>query len=157
MPDNETGLVERKERAFERYHHLFAWYERSRARSKVLFYLFQALVISLSGVTPILILLTNSKPLQAIPAAIASVLAGLMSVFRFHDIWVRRATASQALSSERVKFETRSGDQYGNHLDESEVLERFVLRVEAIAADEVSQWRQKRSATTASTSRTRRG
>jgi hypothetical protein len=157
MPESSQNLTERREKALERFKRLLSWYETTRTRSRILFYTFQTLVIVLSGITPILLLLTNSKVAQAIPPAIASILAGLLSVCQFNDHWLRRSTAAEALKSELTKFETRSGDLYGNDVDEAEALEHFVLRIESIAADEVFQWRQKRSDSAFPTEGSRRG
>jgi Protein of unknown function (DUF4231) len=111
------------------------------------FFTIQTLVIVLSGLTPILILSLSPewKTLQAIPAAVASVLAGLMGLYQFNEGWIRWARAVEALRSEIVKFETLSGPDYSEDVDEAELIRRFVLRIEQINAVARAEWAQQRS------------
>jgi Protein of unknown function (DUF4231) len=144
MDNSGNDIAERRKLAMRRYAELLHWYERSRNRSRCLFYLFQTLVIVLSGITPILIIYTDLKLIQAIPPALASVLAGLMGVYQFNEHWLRRSSAAEALKTECIKFETRSGKDYLETLSESQIIQSFVLRIEGIQADAVSQWRRAR-------------
>jgi Protein of unknown function (DUF4231) len=144
MDNSGNDIAERRKMAMERYAGLLHWYERARDRSRIFFYLFQTLVIVLSAITPILILTTDSKVLQALPPAIASVLAGLMGVYQFNEHWLRRSSAAEALKTECIKYETRAGKDYLETLSESQIIQNLVLRIESIQADAVSQWRRAR-------------
>ena len=144
MTDEAADMTDRRKKALERYHSVFGWYDRTRNLSRLGFYVFQTLVILLSGVTPILILATNLKLLQAIPPALASILAGLAGVYQFNEHWMQRSSTAEALKSELVKFETRTGKDYSDALSEAEVIQNFVLRIEAIQTDAVAQWRRSR-------------
>lgn len=151
MVNSAPDLADRRNKAIERFQSLFEWYERTRTWSKLAFYVFQILVIVLSGMTPILILATDSKVTQAIPAALASILAGLMGVFQFSEHWTRRSATAELLKSELIKFETRATDDYSDNLSEADVIRNFVLKIEAIQADAVAQWRRSREVAAGST------
>jgi len=46
-----------------------------------------------------------------------------------------------------VKFDTRSGDDYSSSMTEDQAIERFVLRMESIIANEVAEWQRRREPT----------
>ena len=138
---------ERRKKALDRYNSQIAWYEKMKQNARVRFYVFQTLVIVFSGVTPVLILTTDSKLVQAIFPAAASILAGLLGTYQFQGSWRRRALALETLRSEFVKFDTRSGADYGDSVTEDQAIERFVLEMENIVADEVTEWQRRRGQT----------
>jgi hypothetical protein len=150
----DSDLAEKERIALERYQFLYVKYLKARLSCRLPFYIFQTLVIVLSGITPLLILTTDSKLLQAAPAATASVLAGLLSVFRFNEHWVRRSTAAAALESEMVKYSTRAGAGYGGSTSPEAALEHFVLTMERIAEEEKLGWGRARLQPVATTTRT---
>src|SRR5215831_4082247 len=98
QPTNNTE--ERRKKACERYDSQVAWYEKSKKQARMFFRLSQTLVIILSGITPVLILATDCKVVQAIPPAVASILAGVVGIFQWQEDWRRRGLALEALKSE---------------------------------------------------------
>jgi hypothetical protein len=118
------------------------WYTRYARREWILFIIFQSAAITLAAATPVLILWSSlPKPLQALPAALASVAAGLVGTFHWLQNKTRFAYTAEALKSERVLFETRTAPRYGLSLSDDEALAAFVVRVEEISMTEVSEWR----------------
>lgn len=147
MTQLTNNTDERRKKAQDRYNTQVAWYDKTKTDARFYFYLFQTLVIICSGITPVLILATDLKIVQAIFPAIAAILAGLLGIYQFQDAWRRRALALEALKSESVKFETRSGDDYSSSVTEDQAIERFVLRMESIIANEVAEWQRRRQPT----------
>ncbi|MHC4405277.1 MAG: DUF4231 domain-containing protein [Planctomycetota bacterium] len=145
MAEQPPDFDSRKNSAMKRFRETLDWYEKARVRSRWLYYVCQSAVIILSGVTPLLLLLESTpKVIPAIPPAMASVLAGLMGIYKFHEQWIRRSVTAEALKSESAKYETRSGDSYGMNLPADRALENFVLIVEQIEANSVAEWQQLR-------------
>ena len=112
-------------------------------------YIFQAGIVVLSGLTPILILSGDpiSKPLQALPAALAGILAAFTGVFQISESYARFAYTAEALKSEKLKFETRTTKDYQIAVDEADAdeykaLNRFVGKMEDLVMSEVTDWRQ---------------
>src|SRR5215207_3499810 len=90
----------REERAIARCKHEIGWYERQKRNKRWLYWIFQNAVIVLTALTPILILWANvpavestgwpwldeHKPsalLTAVPAALAAMLAAIMSSYQW--------------------------------------------------------------------------
>ena len=133
---------ERRKKAVERYNDSVQWYERTKRTARVLYYIFQIAVIVLSGITPLVILATESKLVQAAFPAVAAICAGIVGVYQWQEAWRRRATSLETLKSEYVKFDTRSGDDYALALTDDEVISRFVLKMERVLEGEVSEWQR---------------
>jgi len=132
----------RRQTALDRCDEQIGWYTRYARREWILFIVFQSAAVALAAVTPVLILWSSvPKPLQALPAALASVAAGLVGTFHWLQNKTRFAFTAEALKSERVLFETRTPPRYGPALTADEALSAFVLRIEEISMTEVSEWR----------------
>ena len=65
----------------------------------------------------------------------------MAGVFQWRESYPRFAYVGEALKSERLKFETRTTVEYGPHLDEHQALSNFVVYMEALVMDEVTDWR----------------
>jgi hypothetical protein len=75
------------------------------------------------------------------PAALASLFATLIGSYRWREDWIRYAVAAETLRSERTKYVTRTTQDYGLALFDSEAFDNFVYRMESLAISEVSEWR----------------
>ncbi len=133
---------DRRKKAVERYNDSVKWYERTKRDARVRYYIFQVAVIVLSGITPLIILATDSKLAQAAFPALAAICAGIVGIYQWQESWRRRATTLENLKSEYVKFDTRSGDDYALALTDDEAISRFVLKMESILEGEVSEWQR---------------
>ena len=130
------------QQALQRCDALIQAYQRLKRNSRIRYQTAQILAIVFSGLTPVLILWTDlPKPLQALPAALAAIAAGLNGVFQWKENYIRFAFTVEAIQSERVKFKTRTTREYAAKLAEHEALENFVTRVETLVLREVSDWR----------------
>jgi hypothetical protein len=52
-----------------------------------------------------------------------------------------KTTYSVVRISERLKYETRTTTDYGQDLDDYQALNHFIIRMETLVMDEVSDWR----------------
>lgn len=133
-----------REKALQRCQDEIRWYENVKRRQRLAHYALQASVIVLSGMTPLLILIDQlPKPLQALPAALAGMLAAINGVFHISENYARFAYTSEALKSERFRFETRTTRDYAAEVDDYKALDRFVSRIEELIMSDVSDWRQR--------------
>lgn len=147
MNESVNSVCERRIKAVNRYQSQIEWYEKTKNDARLRFYWGQTLVVVFTGITPLVILATNEKWLQALFPAIASILAGVLAIWQFQDAWQRRAIAVEALKSEFVKFDTRSGDDYRPPITEDQAIEQFVLKIEHIVGNEVAEWQRQREKT----------
>ena len=132
----------RQDAALRRCDQQISWYDRYSKREWRLFIVFQSATIALAAATPVLILWSSvPKPVQALPAALASVAAGLVGTFRWLQNKTRFAYTAEALKSERILFETRTPPRYGLDITSDEALAAFVARMEEISMTEVAEWR----------------
>lgn len=121
---------------------LIGWYETHKKRQRYAYWVSQIVTVILSGITPILILVGNIPAIwQAIPPAIVTINIGLSGVFQWKENYLRFAYTSQALKSEKIRFETRSSKEYDRKMDAADALDRFVTRVDIIAMGEMEEWR----------------
>jgi Protein of unknown function (DUF4231) len=133
---------ERRAFALRRAEEQIDWYETHSSRQWRAFAVFQSAAVVLGGLTPVLILWSDlPKAVQALPAALAAVAAGLVGIFRWNDNKARYSFTAEALKSERVKYATRTGPNYGRDRSDDEALDRFVGRIEDLAMTEVAEWR----------------
>ena len=141
-----AGTSPRHQMALKRCAEQIGWYERHAGRSRFLYRTFQSAVVVLAGLTPVLALWEKGSELvQVLPAAIASVAAAVIGLWGWQENWVRFAATAEALKSELVKFQTRTGDAYGTSLDEETVLNNFVARIEGLASGELAAWGARQS------------
>ena len=144
----------RQEKAIMRCDDQIKWYEREKCKKRILFWIFQNAVIVLSALTPVLILWGNaaddgsrqwlgvgppSALVQAIPPALAAMLASVISSYQWREQWTRFGFTAEMLKSERVKFETRTTADYRG--DQEAALDTFVARIENLISAEVGDWR----------------
>jgi hypothetical protein len=143
MPVPDTPASDgRRELALRRADEQIDWYESHSARQWQAFSVFQTAAVVLGGLTPVLILWSGlPKAVQALPAALAAVAAGLVGIFRWPHNKTRYSFTAEALKSERVKFATRTTSLYGRDRTDEEALDSFVARIEDIAMSEVAEWR----------------
>ncbi|MEE8566362.1 MAG: DUF4231 domain-containing protein [Candidatus Bipolaricaulota bacterium] len=118
------------------------WYEKVKIKHRLAYQTSLIATIVLSGITPILIL-TGDLPalIQALPAALVTVIVSLSGIFQWKENYLRFAYTSQALKSEKIRFETRTSKEYNLKLMDTTALDRFVTRVENITMGEVGEWR----------------
>ena len=144
MDPSEASTNPRYGTALKRCAEQIGWYERHAGRARFLYRTFQSAVVILAGLTPVLALWEFER-YDVLPAALASVLAAIIGLWAWQENWVRFAATAEALKSELVKFQTRTGEAYGVGLDEETVLNNFVARIEGLASGELAAWGARQS------------
>jgi hypothetical protein len=118
------------------------WYDGSKRRARYQFYVLQLSILVLTAITPLLILLSGlPKAVQALPTILATIAAGLQNIFNPRDRWAQAFSIEQFLEFERLKFETRTGDDYAMEIDDHQALENFVYRIESLIIEDVKSRR----------------
>ena len=117
------------------------WFTKNKRTARILYYASQVATITLSALTPVLILITDlPKWAQALPAALAAIAASLSSAFNWKENWIRRSTTFEFLMAEKTRYETRSSSAYAMDLSEDEALNNFVQNMTELNLMEVSNW-----------------
>ena len=75
---------------------------------------------------------------------VIALIAGIMSVYKFQELWVNYRATSETLQREKYMYLTRSG-MYEENLT-SRPYNDFVMRVENILSEENINWKQQRLA-----------
>jgi hypothetical protein len=104
-----------------------------------LYYTFQPATITLAALTPVLILLSHlPKAVQALPAALAGVCAGLIASFHWRENYVRAASAKHELEDELFQFKIGTGP----YADDEKAFEEFVKNLIRITKAEIAEFRE---------------
>ena len=141
MKPTEDDFGDRQARALEACQASIKWFAKNKKAPRNLYYTSQLATITLSALTPVLILVTElPKWAQALPAALAAIAAALSNVFNWKENWVRRASTLELLIAERVRYETRTTAAYDVALDDQEALNNFVESTTTLNLMEVSNW-----------------
>jgi len=148
MTDSPDDLEARTKLAIETCEGNIVWFARTKKQARLLHRFSQVSVIALGALTPVLILFSGDnvnpsipKWLQALPAALSSIFAGLTVAFNPRESWVSRSVALEALHSELFKFRTKTSQFYSPELDPQTALDNFVQRVDQINNEELGNWR----------------
>jgi Protein of unknown function (DUF4231) len=142
MSATDSAFQARKETILAECQSSIEWYRKRKTVPRILYQGSQMSIIVLGALTPVLILVTDlPKWAQALPAAVASMAAGLSSVFHWQENWVRRASTLEALRAELLKYKTRTSSAYSSNLDEQSALDNFVTSVLNLTLNELASWR----------------
>lgn len=134
-------LADRQVEAINYCKQKIAWYRSHGARESLFYRLFQTCALVFGALAPIFILWSDiPKPLQALPAVLAAIAVGVVSVFQWRQNWGRFASTAEALEGELLKYQTRTspGNQPG--VPEDVALSNFVNAIQNIIASETSDW-----------------
>src|SRR4051812_28172145 len=100
MSQDRTATDDPRAATLVRYETQLAFYERTKKDARRLFYALQVVVIVASAITPVLILISVEKWVQAAVPTVAAIGAALQATFQYRESWLRRARAAEALKSE---------------------------------------------------------
>jgi hypothetical protein len=132
----------RFEKALEYCVNNIRWYEDHAGRARLLHRTFQSAVVVLAGLSPILVLWSDIPGVvQALPAALAAIVAGISGFWRWQENWIRFSHTAETLKGERIAFETRTTEAYSANLRDQQLLDNFVTRVRSVVLSETLQWR----------------
>ena len=127
----------------ERYEDQCQWYGRKASINKLRYYVFQTLVIVLSGIATLTVATgiyfpeTNWLNLLAVTTtASVTVLASLQKVFRFQENWIEYRNTAESLKKERYLYLARL-EEYAKA---ESVDKLFVARVEGLISRQNTAW-----------------
>jgi hypothetical protein len=142
LASTNEDLEKARQKGLQECDDQIAFYEKTKGSTRALHLFLTISTISLGGITPVLILWSDlPKPLQALPSALAAMTVAFDRAFRPRENYARMSYFSEALKSEKFKFETRTTEDYGRTLDDYEVLNNFVKKIDVIKKSEMSEWR----------------
>lgn len=122
----------------DRYNDQVNWYSRKASNCKIIYQIFQWIVIVLSASLPVLIstLPEKTKWITIVISILLAISTAALKVFKWQETWINYRTISETLKKER-HFYDADLDEYAN-TDNKEKL--FVERVENLISRENSLW-----------------
>lgn len=139
--DLDQSQIDSKGKAMNYCDCLIDYYKSVRDKSRIAWQLSQISTIILAAITPVLILAGDayriSKPLQALPGAIAAV-TGSLGVFKWQENWIIGKSTQEALEAEQVAFNIGITEFYNT--TEDKAIENFIIRVNALHLDQIKTW-----------------
>ncbi|MFN0299475.1 MAG: DUF4231 domain-containing protein [Burkholderiales bacterium] len=82
----------------------------------------------------------------ALVGVIIAILAGMLALYRFQELWIEYRATAEALKREKMLFETKVDPYKGD-----DGFERFVMRIEGILGAENSRWAEATNSAAAGT------
>ena len=116
------------------------WYSKKSTFNKKRYQLLKALVIIISASIPVLaIIITGNDEMLKIAVGVAGVLIvaleGLLSLYKYKDIWLQYRMTAEVLEREKLFYLTGAGVYKNNKNFQS-----LVDRAEAIMSNENKSW-----------------
>jgi hypothetical protein len=116
------------------------WYSKKSTFNKNRYQLLKALVITISASIPVLAIAIKGdddmlKMLVGIAGVLIVVIEGILSLYKYKDIWLKYRMTSELLNREKILYLTSSGPYKTN-----KKLQSFVERAEAIMSEENKNW-----------------
>ncbi len=125
----------------ERVQDQIDWHDAKSSANQRSFKALQVVIIVASALIPLLAGFEDragglTYAIGAIGVLVA-VLTGVVSLYRFNELWIDYRLTAEALSQEKFRYLTRTAPYH-----EGDLLSTLVQRVEAILSDQRSQWQQ---------------
>ena len=116
------------------------WYSKKSTFNKNRYQFIKALVIITSASIPVLAILIKSnvdflKVVVGVAGVLIVALEGILSLYKYKDIWLKYRMTSELLNREKIMYLTKAGPYKTN-----QNLQTFVERSEAIMSDENKNW-----------------
>jgi uncharacterized protein DUF4231 len=116
------------------------WYSKKSTFNKKRYQFIKTLVIIISASIPVLaIMITGDDEILKIAVGVAGVsivvLEGILSHYKYKDIWLKYRMTSEMLNREKILYLTSSGPYKTN-----KTLQSFVERSETIMSTENQNW-----------------
>lgn len=118
-----------------------AWYDRKSQTSQSRFKLFRAAELIAAGSIPMFAGFGSGETWSVITVgvlgAFVAILASLLSLFRYQEIWIEYRSTSESLKHEKYLYLT-GVEPYNNN----DTFRLFVQRIENLISKENSNWSQ---------------
>jgi hypothetical protein len=133
------GAVTEQQYLEQRLDNQIDWYERKGRRNRLWFLALRAFEIVLAAGIPLLTSVVRDKPdigilLGSMSVAIA-VIAGILALFRFQELWIEYRATAETLKREKFMFLAQSGPYASPG-----AFGALVERVETLLAAESTKW-----------------
>ena len=119
------------------------WYDQRSSKLKRRHRWLKIISISFSALVPVSIAFSEKwaelKYAAALFGAAVTVIEGISGLLKDKDTYLGYRSASEGLLQEKMKYESRSGEDYNNTV-ELENFKKLVFRCELIMAGESSKW-----------------
>ena len=124
----------------ERLENEIAWYEKKSQNNKRYYYIMRVIELVSAALIPFLInyLSTDTKLLKSaieMLSIIVVVTTGMLSLFRFHELWTEYRTNAESLKHEKYLYLSASSPY-----DKGDKFKMLVERVERLISIENSRW-----------------
>ena len=116
------------------------WYSSKSSKYKSFFYALRSSEMIIAAFIPILFHWQLTKSYIPLLGAIISILAGVLSLFRFHESWISYRITSESLKYQKYLYLTNTFP-YNNVENKLSIL---VGNVESIISSENSFWKEKK-------------
>ena len=116
------------------------WYSKKSTFNKNRYQIIKALVIIISASIPVLAIIIKSnddrlKLTVGVAGVLIIVLEGILSLYKYKEIWLKYRMTSEMLNREKILYLTNSGPYKTNKNFPS-----FVERAEVIMSEENKNW-----------------
>lgn len=163
VPGDTENLDKLYQRAMQYCNDIINHYQNARYTTRRYYILSQLLTATLSGLTPILVLVDRNQDLKAmmpspfttgltwamlIAPGLAAVLATTSTIFNFQEEWIQSKKTAEALEAVREEFLMGASPEYRVTARDPETkltqrkqaLENFIIRVNELHLKQVDQW-----------------
>jgi hypothetical protein len=141
LPENMSQKEYVKRRLIDQLN----WYDAKSKFNQSRYKLLKSLEMGFSVSIPILTAISTANKIQWIAYLIGilggmiALFAGLQSINRYQENWVKYRIAAENLKRERIFYVTKKGP-YLNKTDPNEIFSVLIERVENILSIEISDW-----------------
>lgn len=163
VPGDADNLDQLYHRAIQYCNDIIEHYQDTRHTTRRYYILSQILIASLSGLTPILVLIDRDEALKTmlpvslqgvltwamlISPGIAAVLATTSTLFKFQEEWIQAKKTAESLEAVREEFLLGASPAYritatdgeAKVLQRKQALENFVIKVNELHLDQIDRW-----------------
>jgi Protein of unknown function (DUF4231) len=122
----------------ERYEDQVDWYDRKSQKFKKLYLFFQAPVIILALIVPVVVVLEGSstKWIAVVISALVAIGTSLLKTFKYQETWINYRTTCETLKKEIYYYDWKLGE----YQSVKNPMQLFVERVESLLSQENTMW-----------------
>lgn len=159
-PGDPEQLIELQNRAIAYCDENINYYQGARYSSRRYYIFFQISIAILTGLTPVLVLLSKESStllqgqakalvvwLTILVPAVASIMATTTTIFNFQDDWVQAKKTSESLEALREEYLLGASELFRVDLDteakreqQRRALENFILKINELHLQQVDRW-----------------
>ncbi len=115
----------------DRYEDQIKWYDGKAQKYKRLYNIFQAPILILAAITPVLVVVESNDRVKVITVVVSALVAigtSMLKTFNFQETWISYRTTCETLKKEKHYYDWKIGE-YGQSSNREKA---FVERVESL-------------------------